>query len=841
MTPAERHLGTVLRILHDAGRGPDLDELLDVLWLAGRLGGPAAELPLARAARRSGSPPAAGPEQAGDPGAPGTDDAGGPPPAGDALDRTAPELHAAPLPKPREQREQRDRPPAPAAVAADPPARDRPALPLRVPEDKALPDELRIGRALRPLKQKRPSPRRQEIDEGASAAAVAETGLPDVVMRPARERWFHLVLVVDDGLSMLLWHRLAVELRTTLQRLGAFRSIRVFGIGTRTPGPPVLRGHPFDPDSSTMSASVPTDPSGQTLILVVSDGMGAAWRRAPGPGSMHDTLLHWATSGPVAVVHALPAALWEGSGIRAERWQATTRRQGGSSTTWQITDRVLPFGLADFTGVPVPVLEPSPDAMHAWARLIMSPGTTVELPLLSRSGRHRPVAPPREAGSVQHFRDAASPGAYRLAAHLAAVSPVSIPVMRLVQSAVPWRATTAELAEVFLGGLLRPFPAPVPGPLPAQHRVFDFPEAARTALLDAVPRAELLRTGRHIGRHLEELAGRSPDFPAWLAHPDGADRLPAAYRSFTAVERRLLTRFGVTVDPPGSPDPGTPEAHWPGEHWEPLTAADPRQLGRYTLTGRRPGRRTVVYRGRGPGGELAAVCTAHPDMPYSTDQLVATQAEVLRRLDGRYAPALLATGLNDSPAWIAMQLVTVPGQDDAPPRLQHLLHTVSMDVLTSISLGWHLAGALSLCHLQGVVPAELKADSVLVLGRSLLLTGLSDAAVDGVYAGPGLLPTAAENVKSLGELLLLISSKKRETLPGLQNGMELWQGDTWRPLRVLVARCLATNPDDRPTASEAAGVLARYVAIANELAALDGQTQGVRSTRPAGVRLCGNR
>jgi len=243
-----------------------------------------------------------------------------------------------------------------------PPEEGKPALPLRVPEEKALPQELLIGRALRPIKRKRPSPWREEVDEEATASAVAETGLPDVVMRPSRERWLHLALVVDDGMSMLLWHRLTAELRATMQRLGAFRSIRLFGLDTRTADEPKLRGHLFDSDSSPRSPSLLLDPSGQTLILVVSDGMGAAWRR----GSMHNVLLRWATSGPVALVHTLPPALWSGSGIRADRWLATTRRTGGANTSWEITDRVLPAGLADFTGVPIPVLEPSVDALRAW-------------------------------------------------------------------------------------------------------------------------------------------------------------------------------------------------------------------------------------------------------------------------------------------------------------------------------------------------------------------------------------------------------------------------------------------------------------------------------------------
>ncbi|MBP5942657.1 hypothetical protein F3K43_47910 [Streptomyces sp. LBUM 1476] len=147
------------------------------------------------------------------------------------------------------------------------------------------------------------------------------------------------------------------------------------------------------------------------------------------------------------------------------------------------------------------------------------------MPLLDRSDRDGAVAAPREAGSAQHFRDAATPEAYRLAAHLAAVTPLSVPVMRLVQREVP-AARPSHLAEVFLGGLIRPHPAPVPGPLPAKHRVFDFSEDAKAVLLHAVPQAELLRTNRLIGRRLEELAGRSPDFPSWLAHPRAPPNCP---------------------------------------------------------------------------------------------------------------------------------------------------------------------------------------------------------------------------------------------------------------------------------------------------------------------------
>ncbi|WP_116426807.1 SAV_2336 N-terminal domain-related protein [Streptomyces spongiicola] len=804
---ADDRLRGVLRVLRGSGLELDPQELLDVLWLAGRLpaderlplNGPGPDQrPAARPAPDTGSGTPNTPcEQA--------DRLGDRP-----VDDGSPALHAA------AQRAVPSRP-DPVAVTGGRP-REKRAMPLRVPEDKALRDELLIGRALRPLKQRRPSLRHHEVDEAATAAALAETGLPDVVTRPARERWLHLVLLVDDGLSMLLWHRLVAELRTLMQRLGAFRSVRVHGLDSRR-AVPSLRGQPFDPSSTTMSPSVLTDPSGQTLILVVSDGMGAAWRT----GSMHDVLQTWSGSGPVSVVHALPTSLWEGSGIQADRWQATTRRRGSAGASWTVTDRVLPPGVADFTGIPVPVLEPTARSLGDWAHLIASPGTTLELPLLTRP-RGRTAGLPQERG-LQRFRDAATPEAYRLAAHVAAVSPVSVPVMRLVLATVPWRAGTAHLAEVFLGGVLRPSPAPVPGPLPPQHRVFDFPEEAKGALLDAVPSDELLRTGRSIGRRLEQLAGRSPDFPAWLVHPDGDDDLPEAFRSFSVIERRLLARLGVSLRPTAPLEETAREERTPAGTWAPLTPHDPARIGPYRLTRRRVGRRTIVYLGQDDAGAWAAVRVVRPDMPPSLVRLLATEAEALERMDGRYAPRLLGQELSGRPAWTATELAGSPKPHAAgPPRLADVLPFTSpdprppLDVLTSITLAWHLAGAVSLCHLKGLHPADLSPESIVVLDRSVMLMGLSDCSVDGEYTGEGPPPDEASSVQALGDLLRAVGSKENRSRHYLTDGMELWQGDTWAPLRELVLRCVDHDPGRRPSASEVAAVLARYVSIASALA-----------------------
>lgn len=794
--------GEMLRVLAACGHDLDADEVLDVLWLARRLpGGEDAPLHLKPSAERPHpAPPLVAPPDpaAPEPPPPDPDDPGLP-------DLIPPTLYAAvrqtPAPQPR---------------SGWPGAEHRRAMSVRVPESKALADELAVSRALRPLRRRLDSRHRLEIDEERTAARFAEAGLPDMVLRPVRERWLHLVLLVDDGLSMLLWHRLGAELRVLLERLGAFATIRVLGLDTRAGRRPRLHAGPFRPDSPELPLSTVNDPSGRTLVLVVSDGMGPAWRA----GVMHELLTERAAHGPVAVLHTLPPEMWEASGIAAEHWQVTTRRIGGANTSWEISDPVLPAGLGEFDGVPVAVLEPTAASLRPWAHLLASPGTSAELPLLTRPGRAGAVAASLDPDSTQHFRDAATPEAYRLAAHLAAVSPLSVPVMRLVQGEV-LAARPSHLAEVFLGGLVRPHPAPVPGPLPAKHRVFDFSEEAKAVLLDAVPQAELLRTGRLIGHRLEELAGNSPDFPAWLAHPDGSAQLPASHQPFTSVERRLLTRFGVSLDRV-SPLPGPrPEAVDAGtaDDWVPLTAQDPVRLGPYELRGRRRGRRTVVYHGVTADGAEAVLRVPRPDLPAANIRLLEVEAEALARLQGPYVPALLATRFDDSPPWLAMAPIADTEAPRArPPQLVDFVNeaiptgAAPFDTLRGLLVAYHLASALALCHASGLVLADLNADDVYVLRRTVVLGGLSDCVVDGRHLGPGPVPTAADNIRSLGGLLQLVSTKAGLRLAGLAEGMHLWQGTTWEPLRKLVLRCLDDDPGLRPTASEVADLLARYIA-----------------------------
>ncbi|MFF4803842.1 SAV_2336 N-terminal domain-related protein [Streptomyces sp. NPDC001351] len=737
------------------------------------------------------------------------------------------------------------------------------AMPVRVPEEKALgEDELRFGRALRLLKQPQPNLLKREFDEDATAAAMAETGLPDVVTRPARQRWLNLVLLIDDGLSMLLWRRLATELRALLERLGAFRDIRVHGLDTRRAPEPLLRSRPFDPNAPLLSPATVVDPSGRTLVLVISDGVGPCWR----DGRMRTALERWARQGPTAIMHTLPAHLWDGSGIRSERWLVTTRQRGAANESWEVTDPLLPPGLGQvFSGVPVPVLEPHPPAVAAWARLVASPGASVELPLLSppeaRTARGGAETRGSDAAkAVLQFRNAASPQAYRLAAHLAAVSPLTVPVMRLVQAAVPWQAETAHLAEVFLGGLMRQVES-ADERLPAQHRRFGFPKDAQEILLDTASPIDLLRTTRAVTNRLRRLVGRSPDFPAWLAHPAGTGELLPGTRPFAWLEDRLLTHLGARPMAP-APERVTEyeQAQLPSgleatPSWLPLRLQDLHVLGPYTLLQRDgSGGKPTAYIGTDDAGQQVLLRVSSSfDSPVA-QELLDVERRALHRMDGVYAPVVVASNLAGVPApWLALRLDTLADGRPAP-TLRAVMQAAGPQPGTPLFtwLAWNLTRAISRSHRLGIVHGALNPGTILVTESTLHVIGWTSARIDGAWtASTASVPAnspyrapevtywgesriAAGDVYSLGAILLQAVTGRpwhRHERAELERNRHFAQLE--EDLSELLLRCVMPEPEGRPTAREVADAFGTRLPSGTEWADAEEETHEPHEAEPA--------
>ncbi|MFH9294947.1 SAV_2336 N-terminal domain-related protein [Streptomyces sp. NPDC017520] len=819
-------LGRIRRALAAEGEPLDAEELLDVLWLAARLP-PCAATALARVAALA-EPPAVVPahQDADDP-----TPFAAPLPGHDA--RSTATTDGEPLPVLRPARETGLHA---APVVQEPPARsDRSAMAVRAPGVKALGGaELRLGRALRPLKQMRPDFLRSELDVDATVTAMAETGLPEAVLRPATTRWLDLTVLVDDGVSMLLWQGLAGELRRLLERCGAFRQVRVHGLDTRGPTGPRLRSRPYGASAAALPLSAVLDPAGNTLLLVMSDGVGGSWR----DGSMHEALLRTASAGPTAVVHTLPRRLWAGTGIDTRSWRVTARRRGAANRSWHIEDPLLPPELAPFDGVPVPVLATDGDAVGTWARLVGSPGETAVLPLLTLpsgtvTAPDQPRSPHRDRTggareAVTRFRESASADAYRLAAHLASVAPLPVPVMRIVQHAVTPAVDTSHLVEVFLGGLMR---SADETERPPHQRTFDFTEETRQILLGTVPPAELVRTTRRVTDHLSELSSSSADFPAWLPHPGGADRVSAdSRRPFGWVGETLLRRLGVSPPdvsqheaPPRSPElrplpPGL-ALDLDATRWRGLTVSDQRFEGRSALP-------YDVFAEYGPvesgvflahDGEGRLLVIRRLDGEPDAHNLIATEVLALQRMNGSCAPLLMAWEPDHERPWHAV-LCSLDEPSQPAPNLHDfttrhgLLHHAGL-----LAVARQLADGLARAHELRLVHGALTSGRVLIAGRDAQILGWLTASVDDVdsrywsvhrqhprYRAPELNnategPSREADVYALGAVLVE-AAVGQGYYGGPADALEAAR-ETLEPAFIgLLRACLQDDPARRPTA-----------------------------------------
>ncbi|MER5577437.1 caspase, EACC1-associated type [Streptomyces massasporeus] len=509
-----------LREVLATGTGlPTEEELLDVLWLATRVpSGP--DAPLALHARDTTDPQSPALDASGpDPRPPAAAPAAtGPMPARNGGEAEESASHSAPD----------------LAVVSSPSAAESPGA-LWTPGGRALGPTLPMGRALRPLKRRVPSRRHSELDEAATAALQADTRSPQLVLRARPERWLRLALVVDGGVSMSLWQQQCGDLKALFERSGAFRQVENHQIRYDPESTDVRLGRPWSDAPATRAAASVADDSGRTMVLVVTDGAAPAWR----DGRLRPVLEGWARCGPTAVLHTLTRRLWQGSGVRADTWQVTSPRPGVANTVWTVTDQVLPPAVAPPPPVPVPVLELTPAGLATWSAVNTVVARPVPIPLWAPETSREPARSSAGPVSVWDFARAASPEALRLAAHLAAMAPVTVPVMRLVHSCLDRRQDTTPLAEVFLGGLVQPLPSA--GHSAGRHRLFDFTPEAKDLLLDAVPTADLLACSRRVGERIESLIGRSSDFPAWVRGQDARE----AAAPFAHLGPALLARLGV--------------------------------------------------------------------------------------------------------------------------------------------------------------------------------------------------------------------------------------------------------------------------------------------------------
>ncbi|MFJ3202745.1 FxSxx-COOH system tetratricopeptide repeat protein [Streptomyces sp. NPDC086989] len=408
------------------------------------------------------------------------------------------------------------------------------------------PVPLPLARALHLLSRSMPARHRKELDEERTARYGISDNLWVPYLRPATEKAFDLVLLVDAAPTMRIWQQRIAAIAVEAARSGAFRDVRT----VRLELPPSGRARLRWPGEGTGDPAEVIDARGSRVHLLVTDGLAHGWA---GPAA-DDLLMRLARSGPTALVHLLPTYLWHRSSAAPYRAELEAGGFGAPNTrigrgpASEDPAGEPPRGAEGKPVVPVPVLSLKPESFTAWAELVAGElGVRRTLPFLLAGtladGRPTPgLLPPRTDGpgsteaaeaAVRRFFSLATPTARRLATHLAALPFEFELIEELRDRAVP-EAGPGHVAELLMGGLIdwegegsdgRP----------------DFAEGVREALLATGTRSQLARTVS-LFAELPSARGRGVRLRAALQDPEHA-ALPeatAADRPWLRVELAVL-------------------------------------------------------------------------------------------------------------------------------------------------------------------------------------------------------------------------------------------------------------------------------------------------------------
>ncbi|WP_344160212.1 FxSxx-COOH system tetratricopeptide repeat protein [Nocardiopsis rhodophaea] len=386
--------------------------------------------------------------------------------------------------------------PGGAADSAPPPGRPHGTLGA-APERSGgplIPERVAMVRALRWFRRHREADGGTLLDEDATAARYAERSLarrgsrcaqPAPLLpefRPDREVADGLTLLIDDSLSMVVQEPLVREFIGLLTPLKVFRRVRVLyfdsgkahmdDLPLRTSGGPA-------PDPARLVNGRSPD---SRILLVLTDGVGDGWHT----GAIDTWLARWGAKGPVGVAHLLDRAVWPSTGMAPERVTLQAPWSAGDALAPNASYRTRPFSSwppaevdpPQDDSVPIPVFPLEAGEIGRWARFVTRRQSRPEYPataLMTRPDLAEPsetddawgigplpapaaegVEAPQDLAAhrrVETFRAIASPAAFRLAVHLAAV-PLNLSTIRLIQERFDPRARPSDLTEVLCSGLI---------------------------------------------------------------------------------------------------------------------------------------------------------------------------------------------------------------------------------------------------------------------------------------------------------------------------------------------------------------------------------------------------
>ncbi len=264
-----------------------------------------------------------------------------------------------------------------------------------------------------------------------------------------------------------------------------------------------------------------------------------------------------------------------------------------------------------------------------------------------------------------------------------------------------------------------------------------------------------------------------------------------------------------------------------------LTGNDPGRLGQYRLLASLgEGGMGHVYLAAGEGRQLLAVKRVLPHLARDDGfrRRFALEVETARQVESPHTVRLIDADTEAEQPWLASEFI--PG----PTLIQHIEENGPLPEPLVRRLGVDLAAALSAIHGAGLVHRDIKPSNVILTstGAKLLDFGISRAVdystsvaltqTGGVVGSPGYMSpeqarsnplTERSDVFSLGCLLAVAATGRAPfdgpSIPQILFKVVYEQADLDalpKALRDTVSRCLAKDPEDRPTAEELTGLLA---------------------------------
>ncbi|MCL2937206.1 MAG: hypothetical protein MGU50_11855 [Trichodesmium sp. MAG_R02] len=427
---------------------------------------------------------------------------------------------------------------------------------FKTPNAPSLRSPLTIAQqAFNPLIRRVPGSTSPTLDEVATSQGIADTGLWLPVLRPTLEPWLDLELVVDESISMQIWRQTIIDLKKLLTNYGIFRDVRVWGliINDREPvqirrgiGAMAKNRYPRSPKELI-------DDSGRRLVLVASDCVSPPWR----DGKVTEVLQLWAHRLPMAIIQMLPKWLWKRTALGIGTEVRLRGLTPGISNQNLIAEGVsLLSELDEKNGVKVPVFTLEADKAGSWAQMLSGQGSIwtsgvmfeLDKTLVNQEDRlfNLDYSKFTAQQRVQTFRVTASPMARKLAGLLAAAPVITLPVVRLIREVLLKDSLQVNMAEVFLGGLLKPVSEVNLETHPDQV-LYDFMDGVRELLVDSVPLSYVKDVVDEVSEYVAKKAGLSLEsFAAVLRNPQKVweGEFTDEVRYFATVSPGVLRRLG---------------------------------------------------------------------------------------------------------------------------------------------------------------------------------------------------------------------------------------------------------------------------------------------------------